>query len=323
MATAALVALAPRWDLARLASGTNVYFEAQPQQGRVVWIDEDIHGGVVTVTDKGGISTLWTNGKYQGDTGWQMTPQRGFADIPAAFAPRFDRALVIGMGTGVTIAETARYPFARIDVAELSPGIVKAARTFFGTVNDHVLDDPRVSVRFEDGRNLLLVAPASYDLVTIEVTSIWFAGAANLYNREFYEAAARRLSVGGVLSQWIQMHHTTLLEVASQVATARSVFAHAALFLSGQGVLVMSATPLKPRPDADLSDLVLADETLDAFVSDVCARSGVTSADLVSTDDNLRLEYATPRYNVPAGQTVTDAVLALKRPEVAARLRAR
>ena len=69
VATAALVVLAPRWDLARLSSGTNVYFEAQPEQGRVVWIDEDVHGGVVTVTENGGITTLWTNGKYQGDTG--------------------------------------------------------------------------------------------------------------------------------------------------------------------------------------------------------------------------------------------------------------
>jgi spermidine synthase len=178
-------------------------------------------------------------------------------------------------------------------------------------------------VRFEDGRNLLLVAPTSYDLVTIEVTSIWFAGAANLYNREFYETAARRLTDGGVLSQWIQLHHTTLLEVASQVATARSVFPHAALFVRGQGVLVMSSTPLHARQDADLSDLVLADETLDAFVSDVCERAGVSREELVSTDDNLRLEYATPRHNVPAGQTVTDAILALRRPEVAARLRAR
>jgi spermidine synthase len=323
VATVALVALAPRWDLARLSSGTNVYFEAQPEQGRVVWIDEDVHGGVVTVTENGGITTLWTNGKYQGDTGWQMTPQRSFADIPAAFAPRFGRALVVGLGTGVTLAASAKYPFEQIDVAELSPGIVKAARTFFGAVNDHVLDDPRVSVRFEDGRNLLVVAPAAYDLVTIEVTSIWFAGAANLYNRELYEAAARRLTDGGVLSQWIQLHHTTLLEVASQVATARSVFPHAAFFVRGQGVLVMSATPLLARQDADLSDLVLADETLDAFVNDVCARSGVSRQDLVSTDDNLRLEYATPRHNVPAGQTVTDAILSLKRPEVAARLRAR
>jgi spermidine synthase len=331
-ATVVVVVAAPRWDLARLASGTNVYFERQPEQGRVVWIDEDVHGGVVTVTQAAGITTLWTNGKYQGDTGWQMAPQRGFADFPAMFVRRFGRALVVGMGTGVTLDQTARYPFESVDVAELSPGIVQAARGFFGGVNGHVLDDSRVHVRFEDGRNLLAVEKGRYDLVTIELTSIWFAGAANLYNLEFYRAAAGKLTEGGVLSQWIQLHHTTLREVASQMATARAAFPHAAFFVRGQGVLVMSNEPLRVRPNATDADpdlaqsLVLADETIDAFVDDACARYGVTREGLVSTDDNLRLEYATPRNNVPSAASddaVLAAVFAHRQPEVAARLRAR
>ncbi|MGD0526026.1 MAG: spermidine synthase [Polyangiaceae bacterium] len=321
------VLFVPRWDLARLSSGANVYFERQPEQGRVLWIDEDLHGGVVTVTRKGDTTTLWTNGKYQGDTAWQMAPQRGFADVPAMFVPRFGRALVIGLGTGVTLEETAHFPFERIDVAELSPGIVTAAQSFFGGVNGGVLDDPRVRVRLEDGRNLLLVEKERYDLVTVEVTSIWFSGAANLYNREFYEIAASKLTPGGVLSQWIQLHHTTMREVASQMATARAVFPHAAFFIRGQGVMVLGAEPLRARSDADLGDLVLADETMDAFIDDVCEKGGLTRESLISTDDNLRLEYATPRNNVPsaagvAGELQTSEA-ARRTPEVAARLRAR
>jgi spermidine synthase len=325
-ATAVILAVVPRWDLARLASGTNIYFDRQPEQGEVVWINEDVHGGVVTVTRAGGITTLWTNGKYQGDTGWQMTPQRSFADVPAMFARHFDRALVVGLGTGVTLHETATYPFARIDLAELSPGIVKAARQFFGEVNGNVLDDPRVHVRLEDGRNLLAIGTDRYDVITVELTSIWFAGAANLYNREFYETAAKRLTPGGVLSQWVQMHHTTPREVASQLTTARTVFAHAAFFLRGQGVLVLSQEPLRAAPGADLGDLWLLDDTLDTFVDEVCREGGLTREQLVSTDDNLRLEYATPRNNiefsdewVKLGKMVAEG----RSPEVAARLRAR
>jgi spermidine synthase len=325
LAGGVLVLAAPRWDLSRLSSGTNVYFEPQPEQGRVVWIDEDVHGGVVTVTRSGDVTTLWTNGKYQGDTGWQMAPQRGFADIPALFVPRFERALVVGVGTGVTVDETAKYPFDRIDVAELSPGIVTAARTFFRSVNEGVFDDPRVHLRLEDGRNLLLVEPGRFDLVTVELTSIWFAGAANLYSREFYQTAASKLAEGGVLSQWIQLHHTTLRDVASQMVTARSIFTHAAFFVRGQGVLVLSMQPLRARPDADLTDLVLVDETMDAFVDAICARTGTTREALVSTDDNLRLEYSTPRNNVPerTARDVTELLQAHRQPEVAARLRAR
>jgi spermidine synthase len=331
LAGAALIVavVTPRWDLARLASGANVYFAPQPEQGPVVWMDEDVHGGVVTVTQRQGVYTMWTNGKYQGDNGPQMSAQHAFADVPTMFLPRFGRALVVGLGTGTTLAATASYPFERIDLAELSPGILKAAAQFFGNVNDGVLGEPRVHVDPQDGRNLLLVGAQRYDLVTIELTSIWFAGAANLYNREFYETAARRLTDGGVLSQWIQLHHTTLREIASQIATARAVFPHAAFFIRGdQGMLVASLSPLSahPRRDADLDDLVLAEESLDAFVDSVCAQVGTPRADLISTDDNLRLEYATPRNNVPGMPSIMETASSLRRwrrPEVAERVVAR
>jgi spermidine synthase len=351
--TTIVVIAAPRWDLARLASGTNVYFERQAEQGKVVWIDEDIHGGVVTVTRKDGalaaagwsrpapvspapsgqghasVFTLWTNGKYQGDDAFQVAAQRGFADIPAMFVRTFGRALVVGLGTGSTLGALAQYPFERIDVAELSPGIVKAARAFFGGANGGVLDDPRVYVMLEDGRNLLLLADTTYDLVTVELTSIWFAGAANLYSREFYETAARRLSDGGVLSQWIQLHHTTLREIASQMASARAVFPHGAFFIRGdQGMLVMGAAPLRARPrtPGDLDDLLLADETLDAFIDDVCSQQHTSRAAIVSSDDDRRLEYATPRNNIPGMPAIAEMTAEIRkwrRAEVAEKMEAR
>jgi spermidine synthase len=197
---------------------------------------------------------------------------------------------------------------------------VKAARTFFAGVNRDVFDDPRVRVRVEDGRNLLVLEDQTYDLITIELTSIWFAGAANLYNREFYAIASRRLNEGGILSQWMQLHHTSLRALASQMATARAVFAHAAFFVTNQGLLEVSQAPLvaHPRSPRELDDLVLADDTLDAFIDDVCALYGITRAALVSTDDNLLLEYATPRLNT--WSTPGVPILQWRRPDVASRV---
>jgi spermidine synthase len=245
------------------------------------------------------------------------------------FVPRFGPALVVGLGTGTTLGALAAYPYERIELAELSPGIVKAARTFFADVNADVLDDPRVHVVEEDGRNLLLVRQGRFDLVTIELTSIWFAGAANLYNREFYEVAAAKLTEKGVLSQWIQLHHTTLREIASQLTTIHAVFPHVAFFVRGdQGIVVASSAPLvaRPRAQSDLDDLVLADDTLDAFVRDVCAEDHTTPGALVSTDDDLLLEYATPRNNIPGRPTIPEMVASLRRwrlAEVAWRVGAR
>ena len=144
-----LVLVVPRWDLARLSSGTNVYFERQPEQGQVVWIDEDVHGGVVTVTRAPATSRRsGPTASTRATPGRQMTPQRGFADIPAMFVPRFGRALVVGLGTGATLQQTASYPFEHDRSRRALPGHRERRRgRSSASVNGGVLDDPRVHVR--------------------------------------------------------------------------------------------------------------------------------------------------------------------------------
>ena len=101
---------------------------------------------------------------------------------------------------------------------------------------------------------LLTNRQRAYDLITIEITNIWFAGATNLYSREFYELARRRLKPEGVLQQWVQLHHVGSHEVACELATARAVFPYVGLwFYGGQGEMIASARPLvleeARRPD--------------------------------------------------------------------------
>ena len=150
---AALIALGlPRWDMARLTSGANVYFTTGPPPDAIEMVREDVHGGVTTVARRGAITTMYTNGKFQGDDGPEMPAQRRFAHFPSLFVSRFDRALVIGLGTGTTLGTIASYPWAHIDVAEISPSIVLAARTFFAPQGLGALDDwggggPRVAPR--------------------------------------------------------------------------------------------------------------------------------------------------------------------------------
>jgi spermidine synthase len=186
-----------------------------------------------------------TNGKFQGNDSEEVQDNRGFAYLPALFAKNKDNALVIGLGTGTTTGAVSAFGFKSVDVAELSPAITDYAGTTFKKVNRNVLGDPRVHVLLEDGRNVLLLGNKRYDLITIEVTSIWFAGAANLYNREFYRLVNMRLSDGGFLQQWLQLHHTNRRTVATIIATMREAFPHMALFVTGhQGNMIAGRAPL-------------------------------------------------------------------------------
>lgn len=310
---------APAWNLGELTGGYNVYFDYGRGAETIVYTEEEVQGGVTTVTEKDGVHTLLTNGKFQGNNGDEVHAQRFFAHYPVMFTPRLERALVIGLGTGTTLGTLSAYPFRHIDVAEISPSIVKAARKYFGSIGADQLDDPRVSLHIADGRNHLLLSQKPYDLIGIELTSVWFAGASSLYTREFYRLAKSRLSEGGVLQQWIQLHHIYPKDLATVLRTLRLEFSHVVLFYGGgQGIIVASNAPLIAsrarldqleagllgfaRPGRSLStlhgDVLLHHGGMDAFIADTAREAGLPIESLVATDDNLILEYSTPRGNV-------------------------
>jgi spermidine synthase len=267
-----------KWDRTILTSGLNVYFgggsavqesltatptvkaaepakPAEPEESvhKMLSFNENTQGGITTVVETttkkpSGTTvfhTLFSNGKFQGDDSTQGAAQAGVAVIPSLFTAKFDRALLIGLETGHSGYALRRTGYSNVDIAEFSPGIVKAASTYFRKLNGAVLEDPRVRLAQEDGRNMLLADRSTkYDLITIELTSIWFAGATNLYSREFYELADQRLNPGGVLQQWVQFHHISPAEISSAVATARVVFPYVSLwFFGSQGMIVATHHP--------------------------------------------------------------------------------
>ncbi len=320
------------WDWWNLISGRGNYFGSAPPPahaaeqavkilpGPMLFRHEDSQGGqtavveatIVTPRYSRTVRTLLTNGKFQGDDDpdGQVNAQFGFAALPTLFVDRRDRALLIGLGTGHTATVLRRLGYREIHIAEFASGIVQAARQYFAGLNEGVLSDPKVRLHLEDGRNVLLTdSERRYDLITIEISSVWFAGATNLYSREFYDLARRRLKPGGVLQQWVQLHHTGPREIACDLATARSVFPHVSLWYYGaQGLLIASDRPLVLTPNAAatieasgmapadaarlVSDLsgsrLLGDEGAAALVRDLRPE--------INTDNNRWIEYASPRY---------------------------
>lgn len=335
-ATLLLALLSPRWDLAMLTSGTNVYFDGYHAPDKILMMREDVHGGVTTVNDTEGVRTLLTNGKFQGNTGWEMNAQRFFAHYPSLFVKDYRDLLVIGLGTGTTLGTLAGYPWRKIDVAEISPSILYAAKTYFTGPSLGAIDDPRVTIHHADGRNFILVQERKYDLISMELTSVWFAGAASLYSREFYQLIHERLKPGAVFQQWVQLHHVRPRDFATILNTLRHQFAHVTLFYGGgQGILVASDAPLvasksrvetieqtprvaatipNRRPLLDLfNDVLVSDAGLDRFLAHVAHEAGQPLERMISTDGNLYLEYATPHGNVLPWSTREDLVADLRR----------
>jgi len=320
------IAMSPaQLDYESLSTGANVYFGSQ-SWGKVIDHAESIDGGLTSVAQAGDAeartTTLLTNGKFQGNdaSGGEMRAQVGFAAAPLLHQPSRGRALVIGYGTGVTSRVFSDAGFANVDIAELSDDIVRLANQHLQNVNDRVSTRPDVKLHITDGRNFLLLSREQYDIISIEITSIWFAGAASLYNQDFYRLAKRHLRQGGVLQQWIQLHRLTPEDLLYIVGTLRSEFRFVSVYvLGGQGILVATndrdranPTPSQVRALDDFASMRAVKDVLGASFGTVMEgrlldpdatdgflkRVGVEPELWVSTDNNLRLEYSTPRANV-------------------------
>ncbi len=330
---AGLLFAAPKsFDYTALTSGANVYFSPQGY-GKVIDHAESVDGGLTTVASIGQgetrLLTLLTNGKFQGSNDWtgEVKAQAGISIAPLLHLGTRDRALVIGYGTGMSARVLRDAGFASMDIADLSADIVQLANRHFGDLNARVSELPGVHTYITDGRNLLMLQREHYDLVAMEISSIWFAGTASLYNRDFYEMVRERLMPHGVLQQWVQLHHIRPIDLFYVLGSVRSVFRHVWLYyIGGQGVIVASNDPsaaktaenvrkldrtpglgrflsLYGNSSRQLLDMLILDpEGMDRYL----ASQGVPLELLISTDDNLFLEYGTPKGNALTAESLTQ-----------------
>jgi spermidine synthase len=256
-----------------------------------------------------------TNGKFEGNDGPERVDQILVAVVPNLYVKQRRRAVNIGLGTGQTLSVIEKFGYKEIEAVDISPNIVAAANDTFSAINGGVFRSPKVKLRYRDGRNHLLLNTKPYDLIAVELSSVWFASAGNLYSREFYELCRSHLQPEGILQQWIQLHHITLDDIAAVFNTLEQVFPHVEFWVGGhQGILVASQQQLRlqmkrfgdlPGPIRNVLRTVHVDDMQDIMdhllipepAMDEVLRRITRDPSRISTDDNLLLEYSTPRAN--------------------------
>lgn len=310
------------WNFTNLAQGANVYF-APTYWGEVIDHTESIAGGVTSVarSPDGKYLTLLTNGKFQGNNSGETLAQESFALIPLLHNSKRESALAIGFGTGMTSRVLHEQGFKSLDIVELSKDIVFMSDKYFSDINHKITKQSGVHLIYTDGRNYLLTQDKKYDLISLEITSIWFAGAASLYNKEFYELSEKRLNQDGILQQWVQLHHMHPIDLIYILNTVRSVYKYVWLYSSGgQGIIVASNSEealnihhlkhpynnltmeqLDQKEKLFRTSIVLSPKGIDKLAYN----TDKTLKHLISTDNNLYLEYATPKGNAIVEDALT------------------
>ncbi|MCP5068577.1 MAG: hypothetical protein GY946_18605 [bacterium] len=267
----------------------------------IVMVTEDEHGErMIRYGDGRGTAGTKT---YRED--------RSYAHVALMFHPKPERILNICFGVGNSLSSVTQYPVKSIVQVELSPGVVQAAPHFSRT-NRNVLQDPRVELTIQDGRNYLLTSKEQFDIIRLDPPELHTRGIVNLYTKEFFELARDHLAKDGIFSIWVNIAYTPEAEMKMIARTAKEVFPHVTIWQSPwlySWVINGSVeeTPLDleimmkrfedPLIGADLASIPYksAFDFLNYFVmkdDDIVEFAGDAPT---ITDDRTRLDFTVPR----------------------------
>ncbi len=216
---------------------------------RIVWEADGVESSVAL--DLSEEYSFLVNGKSDGSALADAPTQVMSGLVGALLHPQARRVLVIGLGTGSTAGWLARVPSVeRVDVVELEPAIVHVARTL-STINQDVLDNPKVHLMIGDGREVLLTTPETYDLIFSEPSNPYRAGVASLFSADFYASVRRKLRPGGIFLQWLQGYELDAQVVRTAYATLASQFPAVESWRIQRGDLLLMATEQPVVHDLD------------------------------------------------------------------------
>jgi spermidine synthase len=136
----------------------------------------------------------------------------------------------IGFGSGATAWAVSRHAVEEILVVEISPEVLAASDRFFADLNHGVLQDPRVEVEINDGRNFVLASPRTFSAVLSDSIHPRYAGNGSLYTLEYFRLLARRVRPGGTVSMWLPMYSLRPDNYAMILRAFHEVFPHVAVW---------------------------------------------------------------------------------------------
>jgi spermidine synthase len=285
------------------------------------------HSGARTLFRREGVQTtvsvlqtpenrrvLYLDGLHQAnDAPGVVGIHREIAALALALHPAPRRALVIGLGGGVTAGALSRDNRLAVQVVELSRAVTAAA-ALFQHVNDNVLQHPNVGVRVDDGRNFLLVTPQRYDLLTADIIQPHHAGAGNLYSVEYFRLARAALAEGGIMVQWVSprsdVHYKAILRTFLEVFPEASLWSDGTLVVGGREAVRPDADRFAQRLAEPGARSALASLGIGSFsalqsryLADSYSLRGFVGEGPILTDDQPRVEFY---LSLPRGDRPVD-----------------
>src|SRR5262249_53222215 len=149
-----------------------------PQDKRVREYRDGIMASVAVVEDVARHRVLRVNNHFQmGGTGAADAEYR-HAHIPLLLHPNPKRALILGVGTGITLGGASLHPDLKIDGVELLPEVIEVMSEF-EPYNRSPDQNPAVHIYAADARRFIKLTQTKYDVIVADLFHPAADGAGN------------------------------------------------------------------------------------------------------------------------------------------------
>ncbi len=327
----AIAATEPPWDADAMSSAVYRYAPSlvkmsrqefndylRSGQGETVFYKEGVTA-TIAVQKQGRDLVLKANGKPEASTAGDMPTQILIGSLPLLVRKQTDDVLVIGLGSGITLGSVEQFAVKRVTCVEFEPAMIEASR-HFENYNHRPLEDARLRMVANDGRNFIYTTNEKFDVIVSEPSNPWLTGVANLFTLEYFKRGAARLTDDGLFSQWLQIYEMSPDDVKILVGTFRAAFPHVYIFRGAEGDLMLLGSKRERVIDLSVIASHLKDEKVAADLARVDLRSvadvmsrfylGPEEVNLfsrssqINTDDNALIEFSAPRKVGSTEETV-------------------
>ena len=154
--------------------------------------------GRLAVQARDGQRVFYENGLLAFET--QGTFPEEVAHFPLLAHPDPREVLLVGGGVAGDLREILKHPGTRVTYVELDPLLIEAAQAHLPPQDAAVLDDPRVTLVFADGRLYVKSARRTFDVVILDLPEPATGALNRFYTREFFAEVRAVLNPGGLFA---------------------------------------------------------------------------------------------------------------------------
>ena len=303
-----------------------------PEGGHIVSWREGAMAAVSVVEDAAGVSRLRIDNRQQDGSSDSLLADARLAllPLPLLLHPAPQRALFLGLGTGVTATSAALDPSLQVDAAELLPEVIAASAHFTRPLTADSAG-PRLHPVAADARRFVRAGGQPCDVIVSDNFHPARSGSGALDTVEHFQAVRGRLGAQGNFCQWLPLQQLDLAMLRSIVRSFQvavpggwALLASHSLDTSVLGLLAradgsrLQLPQLRQRLARNtlpqrLAGFGIADDSalLGGFVAGPAALTRFAGAAPLNTDDHPVVAYAAPRITYAPDSLPRDRLLAL------------